>query len=98
MSTVSNVTSIKRDGRDLRRARGRFISGLITADGRSNRYVAIQIGLNPTSMGERLHGKAPFLADELEEIARVLKIEPIDFYAQYIAIRDDDGANLPPAD
>ena len=72
------------DTGDLRRARGKFIANLIKEDDRSARYVALQIGLNPTSMGERLHGKSPFLADELELIARVLKIDPLKFYSSYI--------------
>ncbi|MEU4016222.1 hypothetical protein AB0E56_13265 [Microbacterium sp. NPDC028030] len=89
MSIQSNVTPLRNAARDLRRARGEFVEALIKADDRSNRYVALQIGLNPTSMGERLRGKSPFLADELENIARVLKMDPIDFYSRYISVTAD---------
>lgn len=88
MANASNVTPIRDAARIQRQARGAYVKNLITADGRSARYVAINIGLNPTSMGERLSGKTAFLADELEEIARVLKIEPLEFYAGYIAATD----------
>ena len=98
MSIQSNVIQLKKDDkRDLRRARGRFIDAQIKADGRTGRYVAIQIGLNPSSMSERLRGKSPFLADELEGIARVLKVDPVEFYGQYIAVTLDDGGNSPEA-
>lgn len=86
MNTQTNVIPLNNDARDLRKARGQFVDYLIKTDDRSARYVALQIGLNPTSMGERLHGKSPFLADELEDIARVLKIDPVDFYRDYIAV------------
>lgn len=86
MNAQSNVTQIVDDGRALRRARGQFVKELLEEDGRSARYVAGRIGLNPTSMSDRLRGKAPFLADELEGIARVLKMQPVEFYARYIAV------------
>lgn len=93
MST--NVTPMQKDrARELRRARGEFIRTLIEADDRSARYVAIQIGLNPTSMGERLKGKSPFLADELEGIARALKMDPTQLYAEYITV-GADGPEAP---
>lgn len=67
------------------------MKSLIDQEERSARFVAIRIGLNPTSMGERLKGKSPFLADELEAIARVLRIDPIEFYAKYISVSAFDG-------
>ena len=86
MSSQTNVTPIADDARLLRRARGAFVKNLIDQEERSARFVAIRIGLNPTSMGERLKGKSPFLADELEAIARVLRVDPVDFYSQYVKV------------
>lgn len=86
MSTNANVVPIADTARMLRRARGEFVKDLLDEDGRSARYVATRIGLSPTSMSERLRGKAPFLADELEGIALVLKLDPIEFYRSYIAV------------
>ena len=83
----TNVIPMQKDhARELRRMRGEFIRALIEDDDRSARYVAIQIGLNPTSMGERLKGKSPFLADELEGVARALKLDPVKLYADYISV------------
>jgi len=83
----TNVIPMQKDQAcELRRMRGEFIRALIEADDRSARYVANQIGLNPTSMGERLKGKSPFLADELEGVARALKIDPVKLYADYISV------------
>ena len=90
MSSQSNITPLRDAERDTRRARGQYVDQMIKADGRSARYVAIHTGINPTSMGDRLKGKAPFLADELERIAVVLKLDPIDFYRHYIAASAED--------
>src|SRR5690606_22910699 len=51
MST-SNVTPIRDAAHELRRARGQLVKDMIDRDGRSARYVALNVGLNPTSMGE----------------------------------------------
>ena len=97
MTIQSNVTPIADEARLLRRARGAFVKSLIEQEERSARFVAIRIGLNPTSMGERLKGQSPFLADELEGIARVLRIDPIEFYGRYITVKpggsDVEGSN-----
>lgn len=87
MSTQQNVTPIITPERQLRRARGEFVKNVIVDEHeRSARFVAVRIGLSPSTMGERLNGKSPFLADELESIARVLKIDPIEFYSRYIQV------------
>lgn len=89
MTSQSNVTPILDDAQRIRRARGAFVKSLIDAEDRSARYIATRIGISPTSMSERLRGKAPFLADELEGIARALKMDPADFYSQYISVGPD---------
>lgn len=86
MNAQSNVVPFEDPTRSLRRARGEFVKSLIDAEDRSVRYVALKAGINPTSMGERVKGKAPFLADELEAIAEVLRIDPDDFYKRYRAV------------
>ncbi|MEV4959012.1 helix-turn-helix domain-containing protein, partial [Microbacterium sp. LMB2-1.2] len=86
MSMQSNVIPFTDDARLLRQARGAFVKSLIDQEERSARFVAVRIGLSASSMGERLKGKSPFLADELENIARVLRLDPVAFYAQYIAV------------
>lgn len=82
----TNVTPITSAPQNLRRARGAFVRSLMENDDRSARYMAGKIGISPTSMGERLSGKSPFQADELEHIAVALKMEPGDFYLQYISV------------
>jgi hypothetical protein len=95
MTIQSNVTPFADEARLIRRARGAFVKSLIDQEERSARFVAIRIGLNPTSMGERLKGKSPFLADELEGIARVLRIDPVEFYTRYISVTAFDGSPAP---
>lgn len=94
MNTQSNVIPLKNEARDLRRVRGAFVKSVIDDEERSARFVAVRIGLNPTSMSERLHGKSPFLADELENIARVLRIDPVEFYSRYISVGSSDSAPI----
>lgn len=84
--SIQNVTPIYDEARAIRKARGQFVKSRIEDDDRSARYVAARIGLNPTSMSERLRGKSPFLADELEGIAKTLKLDPVEFYRDYIAV------------
>lgn len=84
--TNSNVIQFEDPERSRRRARGEFIKDLIDREDRSVRYVAIKAGISPTSMGDRVKGKAPFLLDELESIAAVLRLDPVELYKDYIAV------------
>lgn len=86
MNAQSNVIPFEDPNRSLRRARGAFVKSEIDAQDRSVRYVALKAGINPTSMGERVKGQAPFLADELEAIAEALRVDPDDFYKRYRAV------------
>lgn len=85
MSTATNVIDFEDHDRAVRRTRAAFVKQLLDDDGRSVRYVAPFIGISHSALGDRLKGKAPFLADELENIARVLKMDPVRFYAAYIS-------------
>lgn len=92
MSSNAVITPLHTPERELRRARAAFVKNLLEEDGRSARYVAGRIGISHSSMSERLRGKSPFLADELEGIAGVLKLDPVDFYREYISIcSPEDG-------
>jgi len=84
--TNSNVIQFEDPERSRRRARGEFIKNLIDREDRSVRYVAIKAGISPTSMGDRVKGKAPFLLDELESIAGVLRLDPVELYKDYISV------------
>ncbi|MBG9885727.1 hypothetical protein ABE10_03815 [Bacillus toyonensis] len=90
------MTPIITPERQLRRARGEFVKSVIIDEHeRSARFVAVRMGLSPSSMSERLAGKSPFLADELEGIARVLRIDPVEFYSRYIAVSLDSPSPAP---
>lgn len=86
MTSIATVVPLHEPGHQLRRARGEFVKSLFEADGRSARYVAGRIGISNSALSDRLKGKAPFLADELELIAVVLKVDPVDFYRDYRAV------------
>ena len=105
MSSQANVTPISPEPRNLRQARGAFVKAAIDDEERTARFVALRIGIAPSSMSERLKGKSPFLADELESIARVLRRDPIDFYRAYITVGTEkaptpegEGLKLPGLD
>lgn len=91
MSLIATVTPLHESGSELRRARAAFIKALLDEDDRSVRYVAGKIGISNTALGDRLKGKVAFLADELEPIARILKIDPVQFYAAYLAAGTKNG-------
>lgn len=87
MSTHSNVIALPQH-HAVRQVRGAFVKQLMDEDGRSARYMAAHVGISNTAFSDRLKGKAPFLADELETIASVLKINPVEFYNRYIHATD----------
>lgn len=78
------VTPLHGAGNEQRRIRGAFVKQMMDNDSRSARYMAAHVGISNTAFSDRLKGKAPFLADELEDIARTLKLDPIEFYRDYI--------------
>lgn len=90
MSTNAVVTPIRGEVSQQRLARGAFVKHMMEHDSRSARYMASHIGISNTAFSDRLKGKAPFLADELEQIARVLKLDPIEFYRAYLVAEIDE--------
>lgn len=82
---MSNVTQMT--GHDpQRRARAEFVKTAIDNDDRSIRYMAARIGINHTSLADRLKGRVAFTAEDLEGIAHVLKRDPVEFYRDYISV------------
>lgn len=49
------------------------------------------LGTNHTSLGSRLRAETSFLAEEIESIAVLLKRDPIEFYAAYLAAGNGKG-------
>lgn len=92
---MSNVIPLHDPAHEQRRIRGAFVKECLDADGRSARYVAARVGISNTAFSDRLKGKAPFLADELELVAQVLKLDPIDFYRDYLTAGSDGGPVAP---
>lgn len=82
---MSNVTQMT--GYDpLRRARAQFVKTAIDNDDRSVRYIAGRIGINHTSLADRVKGKVAFSVEDLEGIAYVLKRDPMQFIREYLAV------------
>lgn len=94
---MTNVTQLK-FADPTRRARADFIKLEIEKQDRSVRYVAGKIGVNHTSLGDRLKGKVPFTAEDIERIASVLRRDPVSFYREYLAASVDEGVKLPEVD
>ena len=85
MKSVAHIGDAS-EKRSTRLARAAFIKDLIEAEDRSVRYVALKIGLSPTTLGERLSGKNAFLADEIEVIAPIVRRTPVGLYSEYVAV------------
>lgn len=85
MSNVTQMTSHD----PQRGARAEFVKTAIDNDDRSIRYMAARIGINHTSLADRLKGRVAFTAEDLEGIAHVLKRDPVEFYREYIAVGPD---------
>lgn len=82
---TSNVTPLRTETEIIRARRAAYVRHEVEADGRSVRYVAGKIGVSHSSLGDRLRGKVAFLAEDIEEIAGILKRDPVEFYAAYLA-------------
>lgn len=44
------------------------------------------MGINHTVLASRMKGETPFLADEIESIAELLKRDAVDFYREYLSV------------
>lgn len=82
---MSNITEL-RSAHDLTQTRrAAFVRESLTDERWSIRQAAMAIGMSHTALGSRCKGETGFLADELEAIAGLLKREPVEFYADYLA-------------
>ena len=102
MDNISHLPAVD----PIRQARADFVATAIEDDGRSRRFVATRIGVNPSSLGDRLKGRVAFTAEDIEGIAHVLKRDPVEFYRAYLAATNGpegnewapSGSNRRPAD
>ena len=91
---MATVTPL-RDSTDLNRAaRAAFVHDALKSERWSIRQAALAIGLTHSVLASRANGTTAFLADELEQIARLLKRDPVEFYADYINAQEVGPAVL----
>ena len=83
---ANNVSNLRPLGDEMRSARAAHIHGLIKSERWSIRQAALQIGMNHGVLASRMNGSTPFLADELESLARLLNRDPVEFYAEYLKV------------
>ncbi len=90
---MAPITELHPAADDTRASRAAFVRDSLKSERWSIRHAASELGMSHTALSTRVRGATPFLADELEAIARfLLKRDPIEFYAEYLA------AGQPPAD
>ena len=82
--TATNVTRLRSTDTDPRALRARFVHQLLKNERWSVRNASQTIGMTNSVLATRLNGTTPFLADELEAIAVLLKRDPVTFYADYL--------------
>ena len=82
--TATNVTRLRSTDTDPRALRARFVHQLLKNERWSVRNASQTIGMTNSVLATRLNGTTPFLADELEAIAGLLKRDPVTFYADYL--------------
>jgi len=81
---MSNVTNLRPDGDATRTMRAKHIHGLLSDERWSIRQASMRLGMNNSVLATRMSGATPFLADELEKLAVLLKRDPVEFYAEYL--------------
>lgn len=79
-----NIAHLRPEEDTLRVARAKYMHGLLKAERWSIRAAALQIGMNHTVLSTRMNGSTAFLADEIESIAQLLKVDPVDLYRSYL--------------
>lgn len=93
MTQVSNLTELRPSGDAVRVARAKFVHGLLKSERWSVRAAAHAIGITNSVLATRMSGSTAFLADEIEAIAGLLKMDPVEFYGRYIAVGPDMDPN-----
>ena len=84
-NAATNISSIRPLGDDVRVARAKFIHGLLSDERWSISKAALSLGMNKSVLASRMKGETAFLADELEGIAGLLRMDPVRLYADYLA-------------
>jgi len=82
----SNVTPLRSETDPLRTARASFVHGALKDERWSIRQAALAMGVSHSVLSTRLKAETAFLAEELEQIAGLLKRDPVDFYRDYLAV------------
>ena len=85
-NAATNISSIRPLGDDVRVARAKFIHGLLSDERWSISKAALSLGMNKSVLASRMKGETAFLADELEGIAGLLRMDPVRLYADYLAV------------
>lgn len=95
-----NVTALYGTRGTVQANRARFVHKALKEERWSIRQAAARLGFTHTTLTSRCNGGTPFLADELEHIAFLLKIDPIEFYAGYINAGNEreEAADAKPMD
>lgn len=91
---MANVTPLRDNTDSIRAARAAFVHDSLKSERWSVRQAAMAIGMNNSVLATRMHGGTAFLADELEQIAGLLKLDPVDFYRDYISAQEVGPAVL----
>ena len=85
-TTTRNIVHLRPEGDAARATRAQFIHGLLKSERWSVRQAALAMGMTSSVLATRMNGSTPFLADELEKIAELLKRDPVKFYAEYLEV------------
>ncbi|WP_194385152.1 helix-turn-helix domain-containing protein [Microbacterium luteum] len=95
---MSNISELRPAADHTRAARAAYVHDSLKAERWSVRAAALAIGITNSVLATRMNGTTAFLADELESIARLLKVDPVQFYAGYLAAGDPETPEVRPMD
>lgn len=85
---MANVTPLRDTTDPIRTARAAFVHDSLKSERWSVRQAALATGIGTSVLATRMSGTTAFLADELESIAALLKRDPVEFYAEYLAAKE----------
>lgn len=82
---VMNAMSNAVPAPSTRHARADYVRSALKDKRWSVRAASMAIGMSHTALGDRVKGLTPFLADEIESIANVLDVDPVEFFSGYLS-------------
>lgn len=84
MTNQATAVSLPTEEQRLREIRGAFVRHALSSERWSARKAAGELNMSHTALSDRFNGNVSFLAEDIADIARLLRRDPVDFYRDFL--------------